>query len=158
MALDRRDHAEAVRWLSETLELHPEATIAHYPLALAFRGLGDVEKAQEHVEQRAEVDLFPHDPRMDRVRTTLKNPLTRTIDGMRAYAAGRWHEAVEEFRAAVELDPEDPLLRSNLAVGLYRLEDLEGASSQFDEALRLRPDHAPALYGAGALLERRGDD
>ena len=33
--------------------LNPEMTAIHYPLGMAYRGLGELEKAAEHLEQRA---------------------------------------------------------------------------------------------------------
>ena len=41
-ALARKDHAAAVRYLEEALAREPAATAIHYPLAMAYRGLGDL--------------------------------------------------------------------------------------------------------------------
>lgn len=158
LALERGEHAEAVRRLEEALVLTPDATIAHYPLALAYRGLGDAARAEEHLARRGEVEVFPYDPWMEEVRSMLAGPAVQTDRGARMYIDGRWQDAAEEFRRAVEADPEDARLRVNLGSTLLRLGDLDGAAREYDRAAALDPGLAGAFYGQGAVAERRGDD
>lgn len=160
-ALAQRNHAEAVRWLSETLKLQPQASIVHYPLALAYQGLGDARKAEEHLAQRGETDLFPFDPRMDRVRGVPGTPGPASAGlsgGHLAYAEGRFEDAATEFRAALERAPDDPRSRVNLASALFRLGDLEGADEQYAAVLQDHPQHPRAHFGAGIVLERGAAD
>ena len=57
VALAKQDYAQAVKSLEGALAISPQSTRLHYPLALAYRGLGNQEKAEEHLRLRGEVDL-----------------------------------------------------------------------------------------------------
>jgi tetratricopeptide (TPR) repeat protein len=54
----KRDYAEAVKALRDCLQVDPEDVQAHYNLMLAYRGLGQTEKAQreEALFQRFKAD------------------------------------------------------------------------------------------------------
>ncbi|HEX2253228.1 MAG TPA: multiheme c-type cytochrome, partial [Thermoanaerobaculia bacterium] len=56
---------EAVGWFERALTLEPEDAVAHYNLALAYRELGDAEKAAEH--RAAHAKYRPDDNARDRV-------------------------------------------------------------------------------------------
>ncbi|HEY6617479.1 MAG TPA: tetratricopeptide repeat protein, partial [Vicinamibacterales bacterium] len=49
-ALARREYARAVSTLEEALTLNPSLQSVHSPLAQAYRGLGDMAKAEEHIK------------------------------------------------------------------------------------------------------------
>ena len=49
IALARGEHGRAVELLTAVLEAVPDANRLHYPLAMAYRGLGEVEKAKSHL-------------------------------------------------------------------------------------------------------------
>ena len=49
----------------------PEVTRLHYPLALAYRGLNDRAKAEEHLAKAGQVGLKPPDPLLDGVVATV---------------------------------------------------------------------------------------
>ena len=50
------NHARAVEYLVRALTIEPEATSLHYPLALAYRGLGELERADAHLRGRGPGD------------------------------------------------------------------------------------------------------
>ena len=55
VALARRDYRRAVDQLEQALAVDPRASMIHYPLGLAYRGLGDTAKADSHFRQRGSV-------------------------------------------------------------------------------------------------------
>jgi tetratricopeptide (TPR) repeat protein len=67
VALARRDFRAAVEHLDAALAAVPEANRLHMPLAMAWRGLGDRAKAEEHLGRAGPVGLRPPDPLLDRV-------------------------------------------------------------------------------------------
>lgn len=62
------------------------------------------------------------------------------------------------YRDAVELAPERPAYRYNLALLLHDGDHLEEAAELYREVLELDPDDAWAHYQLGAILEAQGKD
>ena len=65
----------------------PQATRLHYPLALAYRGLGNRSKAEEHLRLRGEVDLPPADPLLGEIAGLLQNAAAYEARGSQALGA-----------------------------------------------------------------------
>ena len=160
-AVAQRDYAGAVELLEDALRLNPAATTIRYPLALAYRGLGDLEQAQLHLEQTVGgagdgVVVALPDPLIAEVNTALRSPQVYWDLGLYAGANGDWPEAVRQFRNAVELAPDDPTMRLNLGLALNRTGDARAAMDQFEEAVRLDSGLARAHFAMGTLFERSG--
>jgi tetratricopeptide (TPR) repeat protein len=67
--------------------------------------------------------------------------------GAALYSQGKTTESLPCFIKAIELRPADPSAHYNLA-GIYeQLGDFANSKKQYEEALRLRPDHAPSRAG-----------
>ena len=105
-ALARRDFARAADYLEQALAADARATVVHYPLALAYRGLGDTAKAETHLRQRGGVEVGPPDPLMVELRGLLQGPVAEEARGVRALDAGDFPAAARHFRTAVEQAPD----------------------------------------------------
>ena len=157
-ALARSDYAEAIRNFEDALEIRPEATRLHYPLALAYRGLGNREKAEEHLKLRGDVELPPDDPLLGELTSLLQNAAAYEARGSQALGARQWAEAAANLAKAVELAPGNAFTRLNLGTALYMQGDTDGALVQYREAVRLSPTLARAHFAIGVLMESRGRD
>ncbi|MCI0620285.1 MAG: serine/threonine-protein kinase [Acidobacteria bacterium] len=71
-------------------------------------------------------------------------------------ALGRLQEAVECFREAIRLDPDEAEHYNNAAVCLSRLGPVEEAVSLIEKALALRPDYAVAWSNLGGFCAAIG--
>ena len=156
VALAERRYEDAVEALTATLDLLPGATIAHYPLAQAYRGLGNVERARQHLELRGETEAYPHDPLMDEIRTRFGSPSALTERGGNAFAQGDFVNAVAEFRKVVELAPQVAMSHANLAAALFHLGDQAAATTAFERGLELDPADPVVLYSLGAMSHHAG--
>ena len=143
-------------YLEQALAADPRATVVHYPLALAYRGLGDAAKAEAHLRQRGGVEVGPPDPLMVELRGLLHGPVAEEARGIRALDAGDYRAAAESFRKAVDLAPDSAALRHKLGTALSLAGDTRGAIGQFEEALRRSPGFAQAHYSLGVLLASSG--
>lgn len=65
--------------------------------------------------------------------------------------------AIDSFAQAVNLYPNNPLLRLSLGGVYYQLGNWEQAQRQFEIAVNLKPDFANAYYNLGHALENKGD-
>jgi tetratricopeptide (TPR) repeat protein len=156
-ALARRDFSRAADYLEQALAADARATVVHYPLALAYRGLGDAAKAEAHLRQRGSVEVGPPDPLMVELRGLLQGPVAEETRGVRALDAGDFSTAAGHFRKAVELSPGSAALRHKLGTALSLAGDVSGAVREFEEALRREPGFAQAHYSLGVLLASNGN-
>ena len=152
------DHATAVEHFETARGLAPQATKIHHPLGLAYRGLGRLEEAQRFLARRGEIPVPLDDPWIREVSELVGGMRVHQIQGTLFFQEGQYEQALVEFRRAVEEDPDEPLVRANLALTLIQLGDLEGAGRELREALRLAPDDPFANYNYGTLLTNLGHD
>ena len=151
-ALARRDFKAAVENLEAALTAVPEANRLHYPLALAYRGLGDRAKAEEHLARAGQVGLKPPDPWLDAIASLRVGERVAVMRGRVAAQAGRYADAAQEFRKALAAQPESVEARVNLGSVLALSRDRAGAVEQFQEALKRDPGNATAHFNLGSLL------
>jgi tetratricopeptide (TPR) repeat protein len=155
-ALAKKDYRTAVERLTKALALDAGATKIHYSLALAYRGLGDVENAQAHLAQQGDGEARPADPLMRQIDLLLESPEAYNVRGGAELQAGRWEAAADDFRKGLELAPDDPSLRHRLGTALYQMGDVSGAIAQFEQVLRTSPKYAQSHYSLAVLLSERG--
>jgi len=158
VALAREDHDAAIRHLQAGLVLAPDASALHYPLALAYRGRGEVDQAREQMELRGARVPQPVDPRRRALQELTDGTRVHQLRGTLLFEEGRFEEAREQFEAAQTVTPEDPLPHTNLGRTLIELGDLPGARSAFERAIELAPQDPTAHFNLGTLLSELGDD
>ncbi len=153
-ALSTRNYAEAVTHFEQALAQTPEANRIHYALAMAYRGLGDMEKAQRNLEQQGQVGIRVADPLVDDLQKLIRGERVHLLRGRVAFEARRFEDAVEEFRKAVEAQPESIPARVNLGSALAQSGDINEAIKQFEQAISLEPKNSAAHYNLGFLLAK----
>jgi tetratricopeptide (TPR) repeat protein len=156
-AMAQKDYMRAAERFEQVLAADPRASIAHYPLALAYRGLGDTVKAEAHLRQQGKTEVGPPDPRMAELRDLLNGSAAEEERGMRAAQNGDYSAAVRHFRKGIEIAPDSPSLRYNLARALSLTGDVAGARAAFDEIIRRTPRDIDARLALGELLGRSGE-
>ncbi|MDX1631585.1 MAG: tetratricopeptide repeat protein, partial [Thermoanaerobaculia bacterium] len=114
VAQERDRPREAIERFQRALELQPEASSIHHSLGLAYRDLGDREKAREHFEANRHDPVRFRDPRMERLSRLLRGSRPHVKAGNRAAGRGDLQEARRQFTLAVEADPTDRLAHYNL--------------------------------------------
>ena len=155
VAVSKRSYAEAVDHFEKTLAQVPDANRVHYSLAMAYRGLGDAEKAKAHLAQQGSVGVRVADPLVDGLRDLITGERVYLARGKVAFEAKRYADAVTEFRKAVTAKPDSVTARINLGAALTQVGDVNGAVEQFEEALHLEPGRVNAHYNLAVLLARQ---
>ena len=155
VAVSKRNYAEAVDHFEKTLAQVPDANRVHYSLAMAYRGLGNAEKAKAHLAQQGSVGVRVADPLVDGLRDLITGERVYLARGKVAFDAKRYVDAVTEFRKAVAAKPDSVTARINLGAALSQVGDVNGAVEQFEEALRLEPGRVNAHYNLAVLLARQ---
>ncbi len=156
LALVEGRFKEAIRNFEGALERVPQATRIHYSLAMAYRGLGQLDRAQTHLQQVGPGDIRPVDPLVESLQDLLRGERALAIQGRLAYQGEQYKDAAEAFGKAVEAAPTSATARVNLGSALSRLGDTEGAIREFGAALRFDPQNVDAHLNLGMLLASEG--
>lgn len=155
LALSLRRYAEAVTYFERALQVVPAANRIHYSLALAYRGTGDLTKAEAHLAQRGTVGLRVTDPLFDQLPDLIEGERVHLARGRTALDAKRLEDAAAEFRKAVALKPNSVAAHLNLGTTLVQTNDLDGAVAEFKTVLRLDSENANARYNLAFVLDRQ---
>jgi tetratricopeptide (TPR) repeat protein len=164
--LATRDFAGAVRHLEQALTIDPTVESLHSPLAMAYRGLGQLDKAVPHLRQWKNTDIPLRDPLQHDLDLVLESGLSYELRGVRALGAKDFKSAAGFFRKGVELTPENtPLRRSlqhKLGTALFMNGEMGAAAQQFEQVVRAAPPDAvdesaaKAHYSLGVLMASGG--
>jgi tetratricopeptide (TPR) repeat protein len=154
--LARKQYAEAAKTMEECLVLDPRGTAVHYPLAMAYRGLGNNPLADAHIKLQGEVKIQPLDPLMAELDQLLESPRAYDLRGGQLLETGDWAGAVQQFRKGLELDPASAALRLRLGTAMFQMGDASGARAQFEQVLKDSPNYARAHYSLGVLAAAAG--
>jgi tetratricopeptide (TPR) repeat protein len=76
---------------------------------------------------------------------------------LRELKAGEDKDAIEDFGAAIDLQPELPEPWAQRALARYHMGDVTGAVKDLQEALQREPRHFPSLRLLSIIAENRGD-
>jgi tetratricopeptide (TPR) repeat protein len=159
-ALARQDYGRAVEYLEQVLSVNPQASVVHYPLAMAYRGLGDVAKAEAHVRLQGRAEADTPDPLIQELDELLQSAMAYDGRGERALAGGQWAAAADDFRRGMALAADNPTLRRtlqhHLGTALAMSGDVRGAIEQFEDVVKRSPDFSKAQYSLGVLMASSG--
>jgi tetratricopeptide (TPR) repeat protein len=156
VALAKQEYARAISTLEQALSIDPKAAVIHYPLAMAYRGMGDVQKAEAHLQVRSPGEIRPPDPLMIELDALIESAVAYEVRGAAALDEGQWDAAAEAFRKGIALAPDEPSLRHKLGTALAMKGDAQGAAEQFEEVARRWPKFAKAQYSLGVILAASG--
>ncbi|MCP4201421.1 MAG: tetratricopeptide repeat protein [bacterium] len=140
------DHERAVELFEAVLEKQPEASAVHYPLAQAYRGLGQADKAKQHLEMRGDRRVYFSDPLGDMLVLTGKNAALQVVGDL-----------------AAESDFSED---SFLGFVLSQFGEVAGAAEQLEKVLEYLEQSGTATqtqlarvhYAAGTLFGGQGQD
>lgn len=154
-ALARREYSEAAQDLERALAIDPRASAIHYPLAMAYRGLGDASKADAHLRQRGSSYPLLPDPLMQDDEDVLESAMSFENRGMAALKSADFATAIAAFQKGLTLAPGETSLRYWLGAAFYASGKPEDAVREFSDVVRRDPDFAKAHFSLGAIYEAK---
>ena len=162
------DPQERITRLKEALSLNPTFTPAWFGLGMAYFANQDYEMAATTFGRLPRED--PKALEADFYRglsffytanymkaedafafVSIRLPLPEVVNNQAVAASRRGRDGVPLFQQAVNADPKDPDYHFNLAVGLRRRNDVQGAIREIEQELKLRPQDTEAQAFANAL-------
>jgi tetratricopeptide (TPR) repeat protein len=138
--LTRKEYKQAVDWLERVGASDAHFREANFFLGLARLETGDASGAQKAFQQIASIV-----------------PLSEVFNNL-AVAENRRNlpQAVDDFRKALEGDPNDPDYHFNLGYALFKRGDFPAAADRFRAVLDRVPDDQMATLLLGRSLKKQG--
>ncbi|MCA1799617.1 MAG: tetratricopeptide repeat protein [Xanthomonadaceae bacterium] len=155
-ALDQREFEAAVDHLSKALERSPTASRLHHTLALAYRGLGQRERAREHLARSGDVAVRVDDSLEARVGAESRSAQLYLALGVQSAADGDLDTAVRQLVTAYQLAPDNPHVLLNYGAVLARLGRFDEAQSVLSRLAAVDATAANFLY-LGRVEQARGE-
>jgi tetratricopeptide (TPR) repeat protein len=154
-ALARREYSEAAQDLEQALAIDPRGSAIHYPLAMAYRALGEGAKADAHLRQRGNNYPVLPDALMQDDEDVLESPMSFENRGMAALKSADFATAIAAFQKGLRLAPGDTSLRYWLGAAFYASGKPEDAVREFSEVVQRDPDFAKAHFSLGAIYDAK---
>lgn len=157
IAADRDDPAAAAARLEAALAAQPHASSLQYPLALAYRDLGQSARSEAALARRGEGRIRIDDPLMSEVVALRRDAGSLVSSAGLMVQQGRLEDAERAFRQAVALEPE--LVSARLGLGTVlgdQGRDAE-AMAALEQVLAMDAHNDRARYSIAALHGRAGD-
>jgi tetratricopeptide (TPR) repeat protein len=139
---------EAKEDLEKAIALGDTDPKAHYELAMALHGLGESDRAAQELQKYQDAKKAEDDG---------LEAASHAAQADAELAAGNVKDAVEHYRQACDVAPNNAGYKFKLSVALHKAGDLEGERAQLEQAVKLDPQLAPAQKQLGYLLARSGD-
>jgi tetratricopeptide (TPR) repeat protein len=140
--LENRQPHRAIGCFNKVLQHGPEDRAILYNLALALRRDGQEGQAKRVYDRLAKLIQT-----RNKVAATGQTIGDLNDAGMALEKAGDIRGAMEKYRAALELDPSDVVLRLNYGLALCRLGRWKEGAAELQEVLRLDPNNTKAAKG-----------
>lgn len=157
LAADRGDDARAVARLEAALAAEPRAARLHYPLALAYRRLGNGAAAERHLALRGEAGVAPADPFAVQLQELAAGESISLLRGRLAYQAGDFPGALAQFDRALAAAPASAAARIGRAAALVGAGRTDEATAELERVLAAEPEQATARFNLATLALSRGD-
>ncbi len=152
----RRDYQRAVDHLSEALKIDPQAGGVHYPLAQAYRHLGQEALAREHLARVESKRPAADDPLVTELENVLQTSRRDFGRGLKAIMERDYKTAIAQFEKGLAVDPDNLAARVSYARALYLGGQSDAAEQQLDVVLARDPQQLLASFLLAVLREAQG--
>ncbi len=157
IAASERDFKRAVDLFEVALVGQPEASAIYYPLGLAYRELGELDKAKAALAKAGSERVSFSDPLVRSLAQLAKGARVHQILGDRARRRGLVEVAIDQYRRSLEIDPENGLVHYNLGTLLSQRGARDEAMAEYREAIRHDPQLKNAHFNLAIGLRDGGD-
>lgn len=155
VALARGQLEPALAALRRALELQPEASSLHHPVGQVLRRLGRIEEAKAELAKAGSSMLVVRDPLREGLLRENLSARALLVEGNRLRRRGLVEAAIERYRQALELDPQEAAVHYNLGITLAGRGELVAAERHFRAALVSRPGFRDAQFNLGICLREQ---
>jgi len=156
--IDNLEHRykDAVAHLQKALAADPGATGVHYPLAQAYRALGQNELARKHLGQFEVRTPLARDPVLDQLQGAVKRSVPAFEKAIYAVRQGDYETAATRFAEGLAVAPNNVAARVSYARVLYLIGKKDEAGKELAAALTADPNEVLANFLQGVLFQEEG--
>lgn len=154
--LERR-YEQAITRFKQVLTMDPEADQVHYPLARAYRAVGDGQRAREHLALQGRRAPRVEDPLVLELAALKKGARPLYQRAMGEVEAGDYSAAVKTFHEGLDRDPDNLNARISLARAQYLAGLRDESQGTLEEVSVRDPKRLLALFLLGVLRDAEGD-
>lgn len=153
----RRDYTDAIQRFERALEIDPEATRIHYPLAQALRAIQHIDTARDHLEQRGDQPPRVEDALVTELQAMKSGSEILFNRAMDAINKHDYDAAEQSFSQGLAIEPDNAEARISYARSLYLSGNKAAARQALEQALALQPENVLGLFLLGVLHDEEGD-
>ena len=155
----RGDSISAIEEYEKACELHPGFSAAHYALVIAYRDLGEQQKAAHHLslyQQNEAGRPVVEDPLLEEVRKQAAGADAYTRSGVELVNAGEFRRGAKLLERAVAINPKDEAAHLSLLIAYGHLGDQVHAEQQYRQSTKVFPDSAEIHFNYATILAQQG--
>ncbi|MCG6895998.1 MAG: tetratricopeptide repeat protein [Thiocapsa sp.] len=153
----QRRYADAVIVLERSLEADPAPSGVRYQLAVAYRAMGDQERARAYLADFDAGSPAAHDPLIEELEAVTRRSLPAFQEAMHAARQGDYEAAASRFADGLSVDPDNRAARVSYARTLYLAGSRGEAERELARVLSEDPGEALASFLMGVLKQAQGD-
>lgn len=150
LAAADQDWQAAKRHFEAALAAQPEADSIHQPLGLAYREIGEIERARAHLTMAGTRPVVFADPLIESF--DLSEIVSDAWAAVQARRSGEIERAATLYRRLVENHPENTSYRQSLATTLFQLGRIDDAVVELDRVIQAEPSNAMAHFRIAQML------
>ena len=160
VAMASHEPHAAIAHFEEALALWPSASRLRYPLAMAYRAVGDAARASQALQaySPSSDEPTPSDPAVDAMGAKVASSRALLRLGQRYSNAQHPELAVPMFQAAARANPQDAEVLVNLGTALANLARLDEAQVALRDSLQHADGDAHVHFALATVYDRKGLD
>ncbi|NNE66475.1 MAG: tetratricopeptide repeat protein [Pyrinomonadaceae bacterium] len=156
IAYEKSEFRSAADLYEKVIDILPRANRVRYSLALAYRKLGQPDKAREQLKLQGPVGVKVADPLLEKVENRKTGARPKLQEAKTAIDAGQFEDAAKIYAEILKSDPNNTTALVNLGVAYSGLKKNAEAITVFEKAIALQPDNINAQYNLGILYNIAG--
>lgn len=150
--------AAAISHYEAVLRIQPDASTVHYPLGMAYREQGDMDRSRDLLARRGDTSVRLADPLLQQLDDLKQGSQALLFKGSQLMQQRRYQEAAALFEQVVAEDQDNEEGHLNLGAALAQLGRADEAMDALEQSLRLDPANPKAHFNLGVLYGGQGDE
>jgi tetratricopeptide (TPR) repeat protein len=147
----KADYQRAIDKYLEAIQFDPSDPVVHSNLADAYDSAKEWNKAREEYKNALDLGLKDEDYRHAMM-------LVSNDEGIDFSAKAEHQRAIDKYLEAIQFDPSDPVVHSNLAIAFCSLKQWDRANEAFKKALSLGLGEEDYRHGMMLVSNEEGNE